>query len=272
MRRAGYLLLVACAAVAPSCTGPTASKQNSVAPSSSSSSSVNAAARATATATVTAGPVAPDPRIGAVFLGGQSLHTCTASVLHSTTGDLILTAAHCMADGIDASFVPAFAESAEPQDFWHIDAVYLDPRWMATQSPLADFAVARVGRADGGSVEAAVGGGLTIGSSPPVGTDVVVTGYPLGVGGAPVGCRAHMAALERGYPSIRCGGLVDGTSGAPWLSASAVVGITGGLEGGGCEENVSYTPPFDGAVEQLIARAEAGGPGDDAPSAFEDDC
>jgi hypothetical protein len=176
------------------------------------------------------------------------------------------------ADGVDASFVPAFAESAGPQDFWHIDAVYLDPRWLATQSPLADFAVARVSRQDGGSVEAAVGGGLTIGSSPPVGTDVVVTGYPLGVGGAPVGCAADMAALERGYPSIRCAGLVDGTSGAPWLSASTVVGITGGLDGGGCEQNVSYAPPFDGAIKQLITRAEAGGPGDAAPSAFEDDC
>jgi hypothetical protein len=271
MRRAGYLLLAACAAVAPSCTGPAGSGQKSVAPSSSSSS-VTAAAKVTATATVTAVPVAPDPRVGAIFLGGQSLHACTGSVLHSTTGDLILTAAHCMADGIDASFVPAFAESAEPQDFWHIDAVYLDPRWVATQSPLADFAVARVSRPDGGSVEAAVGGGLTIGSSPPVGTDVVVTGYALGVGGPPVGCTAHMAALERGYPSIRCAGLVDGTSGAPWLSASTVVGITGGLEGGGCEENVSYTPPFGDAIKQLIERAEAHGPGDDAPSAFEDDC
>lgn len=274
MHRAGYLLLAACAAVAPSCTGPAVSEQKSAGPSSSSSSfsSPTAAAKATATATVTAGPVAPDPRVGAIFLGGQSLHTCTGSVLHSTTGDLILTAAHCMADGIDASFVPAFAESAGPQDFWHIDAVYLDPRWLTAQSPLADFAVARVSRQDGSSVEAAVGGGLAIGSSPPVGTDVVVTGYPLGVGGAPVGCAADMAALDRGYPSIRCAGLVDGTSGAPWLSASTVVGITGGLDGGGCEENVSYAPPFDGAIKQLIARAEAGGPGDDAPSAFEDDC
>jgi hypothetical protein len=270
MRRAGVVLLAAIAAMATSCGDPAAPQAK---PSTSSSVPLpSASASVTATATATADPVEPDPRVGAIFLGGQSLHTCTGSVLHSATGDLILTAAHCMADGIDASFVPAFAESAEPQDFWHIDAVYLDPRWVSTQDPMADFAVARVSRQGGGSVEAAVGGGFTIGSTPQVGTNVVVTGYALGVGGAPVGCTAHMTALEHGYPAIRCAGLVDGTSGSPWLSGSTVVGVTGGLEGGGCEENTSYAPPFDDAAKQLVARAEAGGPADDAPSAFEDDC
>ncbi|MCW2514521.1 MAG: Trypsin [Mycobacterium sp.] len=263
MRHAGVVLLAAMAAMATSCGDPAAPQGRSSTASSWAE---------TESPTVTAGPVDPDPRIGAIFLGGQSLHTCTGSVLHSTTGDLILTAAHCMADGIDASFVPAFTESAEPQDFWHIDAVYLDPRWVSTQDPMADFAVARVSRPGSGTVEPAVGGGLTLGSAPKVGTDVVVTGYALGEGGAPIGCAAHMAALEHGYPSIRCGGLVDGTSGAPWLSGSTVVGVTGGLEGGGCQENVSYAPPFDDAIKQLVARAEAGGPADDAPTAFEDAC
>jgi hypothetical protein len=177
-----------------------------------------------------------------------------------------------MASGVDASFVPNFVESAAPRDFWHIDAVYLDPRWMADQNPLADFALVRVSRRDGASIEAGAGGGLTIGSSPPVGTDVGVTGYTLGVGGAPVGCTARVAAFEHGYPSIRCAGLVDGTSGSPWLSGATVVGITGGLEGGGCEENVSYTPPFDDAIKLLLARAEAAGSADVAPSAFADEC
>jgi hypothetical protein len=81
-----------------------------------------------------------------------------------------------------------------------------------------------------------------------------------------------MAARERGYPMLRCAGLVDGTSGAPWLAGLTVVGITGGLEGGGCQENVSYAPPFDGAVKELMARAEAGGAGDAAPAALEADC
>jgi hypothetical protein len=44
------------------------------------------------------------------------------------------------------------------------------------------------------------------------------------------------------------------------------------LEGGGCEEDVSYSPPFDDAVKQLLRRAEAGGPGDAVPTVFADDC
>ena len=29
----------------------------------------------------------------------------------------------------------------DPGDFWHIDAVYLDPRWVRRQDPVADFAI-----------------------------------------------------------------------------------------------------------------------------------
>jgi Trypsin len=264
MRKAGVVLLAAAMAMSTSCGDrPAPGATARVASSHLTASQA---------ATVTADPVDPDPRVGAIFLGGQSLHTCTGSVLHSATGDLVLTAAHCMVDGIDASFVPAFAKAAEPQDFWHVDEVYLDPRWVSVQDPLADFAIVRVSRSGGPSVESAVGGGFTLGLSPDVGTDVDVTGYPLGVGGDPIGCTARMAAREHGYPTLRCAGLVDGTSGAPWLAGLTVVGITGGLDGGGCDENVSFAPPFDGAIEQLMARAEAGGSGDTAPAAYEDDC
>ena len=73
-----------------------------------------------------------------------SLHTCTGAVLHSAAGDLILTAAHCVAEGLDATFVAGLNDTAAPEDVWHIDAVYLDPRWVQNQDPLADFAIARV--------------------------------------------------------------------------------------------------------------------------------
>jgi len=42
----------------------------------------------------TARSVPPDPRVGAVFLGGDSLHACSAGVLDSANGDLILTDTH----------------------------------------------------------------------------------------------------------------------------------------------------------------------------------
>ena len=221
----------------------------------------------------TAAPVPPDPRVGAVFLGGGDLHTCSASVLDSVAGDLILTAAHCMVEGVDTTFVAGLKDAAAPQDFWHVDAVYLDPRWVQNQDPMADFAIARVGRGAGGSVEAQAGRGLKLGTTPKPGTVVSVSGYAMGVGGGPIGCRTGTAPDENGFPAVDCAQLVDGLSGAPWIEGSTVSGLIGGLNGGGCAgESISYSPPFGDAVIQLLARAEAGGPADPAPTAFDDDC
>jgi hypothetical protein len=218
-------------------------------------------------------PVPPDPRVGAVFVGAGSLHTCTGAVLHSAAGDLILTAAHCVAQGLDATFVAGLKDKAAPEDVWHIDAVYLDTRWVQNQDALADFAIARVSRATGGTIEDQVGGGLTLAPAPKQGTVVTVTGYGLGVGGSPIGCRAATAAPMKGFPALDCAELVDGLSGAPWIDGSTVTGLIGGLNGGGCEDqSVSYSPPFDDAITRLLARAEAGGPADNAPTVFDDEC
>jgi trypsin-like peptidase len=231
------------------------------------------AASQTPTATkLTAAPVPPDARIGALFLGAGDLHTCTAGVLDSKDGDLILTAAHCVAGGIDTTFVAGFSDAADPADIWRVDSIYLDPRWVTNQDPLADFAILRVARDAASTLEDEAGGGLTIGTAPKPGTVVNVTGYGLGVGGGPVGCKSETELAPGGFPSLPCGGLVDGTSGAPWTTGLTITGLIGGLDGGGCDENVSYSPPFDDGVVALLARAEAGGPGDEAPAVFDDDC
>src|SRR6202012_431251 len=221
---------------------------------------------------VIAASVDPDPRVGAVFLSGSDLHACTGSVLHSAAGNLVLTAAHCLSAGGQLRFVPGFASNAAPDDMWSMDALYLDPRWLANKDPLADYAIARVSRAAGGSVEALVGSALTLGTSPARGTQVTVVAYPAGVGGLPIGCHVNTGLSDGGYPELPCAGLADGTSGAPWISGSTVTGVIGGLHGGGCAENLSYSPLFDQHIAQLLARAQAGGPGDAAPQSFDDEC
>ncbi len=221
---------------------------------------------------VSAAPVDPDPRVGAVFLGGGDLHACTGAVLHSAGRDLVLTAAHCLGRGVPATFVPGFAGAAAPADFWTIDEVYLDPRWLANRDPRADYAIVRVSRADGGSVEALAGSALSLGFALAPGSPVSVIAYPAGVGGMPVGCTVGTRITGDGYPELPCAGLAPGTSGAPWISGSSVTGVIGGLDAGGGAENLSYTSPFDQHITELLARAEAGGPGDVPPAAFEDDC
>lgn len=220
---------------------------------------------------VTAAPIAPDPRVGAMFLGGGDVHTCTGSVLHSAGGDLVLTAAHCLAPGIPTTFVPGFSGAAAPPDVWTVDTVYLDPRWVSNQDTHADYAIARVSRAQGGTVESIVGVGLSLGTAPAPGTPISVVAYPAGNGGGPIGCRVGVESKD-GYPALPCSGLIDGTSGAPWIAGSTVSGVIGGLDGGGCEENVSYSAPFDEHTAALLARAEAGGPGDVPPRALTGDC
>ncbi|OBK74213.1 serine protease [Mycobacterium sp. 1274761.0] len=263
--RASLVLVVGLLAAA--CARPAASVGNTT------SETAAPTPRPTMPRPAAAAPVAPDPRVGALFLGAAELHTCTAAVLDSTTGDLILTAAHCVAADIDTTFVAGFSDTADPARIWRVQSTYLDPRWLSARDPLADFAILRVARDGGGSVEAEAGGGLAIGTAPKPGTMISVTGYALGVGGGPIGCTAAtQLAPGGGFPSLPCGGLIGGTSGAPWISGPTVTGLVGGLDGGGCDENVSYSPPFDDGVAALLARAEAGGPGDPAPQVFDDPC
>jgi hypothetical protein len=168
--------------------------------------------------------------------------------VHSSTGDLILTAAHCLANGFPATFVPGFANAAAPSNVWTIDSVYLDPLWVASQDPRVDYAFARVSRRGGGSIEAEVGSALSLASAPPPGTEVGIIGYAVGIGGAPMGC-VNSTAIKGVYPSFSCEGLVVGTSGAPWIRGTTVTGVTGGLHEGGCTPSVSYAAPFDDRTE-----------------------
>jgi hypothetical protein len=216
--------------------------------------------------------VAPDMRVGAIFLDGGNVHVCTGSVLHSTGGNLMLTAAHCLLSGGQATFVPGFSGHAAPADLWRVDDVFLDPRWIATKDPHADYAIARVSNQHHGSLEAHVGSALTLGTAPAPGTPVTVTGYPSGKGRSPISCQGGTGMTPSGYPSLACDGLVGGTSGAPWISGSTVTAVIGGLDGGGCHADMSYSSPFDEHIAQLLARAQAGGPGDRAPNDYDDHC
>ncbi len=222
--------------------------------------------------TTMAKPVEPDPRVGAVFLGGGDLHTCTGAVLQSPGHDLMLTAAHCLIGDVSSTtFVPGFARTAQPADVWKVETVYFDPRWLTTKDPRADYVIARLARRGRGSADQHLGSGLSLGPAPAPGTRISVIAYPAGAGGMPVGCQASTGVTD-GYPSLPCAGLAGGTSGAPWLTGSTITGLISGLDGGGCDEHTSYSAPLDEHVHQVLARAEAGGPGDNPPVGIDSGC
>src|ERR1022692_413840 len=119
-------------------------------------------------------PFRGTPAVGALFTtsGGQLAdHFCTASVVHSRGGDLLITAAHCLTGrpigrgGI--VFVPAFHDGEAPYGAWRITAVFVDSAWSSRHDPDDDVAFLQAGR-PGSQIEQATGAErLGIGLPPP---------------------------------------------------------------------------------------------------------
>jgi V8-like Glu-specific endopeptidase len=199
-------------------------------------------------------------------------HYCTASVLHSPGRDLIITAAHCVLDGTGAAveFAPGYHDGVSPRGVWAVRQVYVDHAWREDQDPQDDVAILRVA-AHGDTEIEDVTGGSTLGGAPAPGTALTVTGYVAGTGGRALRCTARSYDTD-GFPTVDCPGYADGVSGGPWLRGRRLVGVIGGLHQGGCTADTSYTAAFGAAVQHLLARAERGGPGDNAPLPGSDGC
>jgi len=220
-----------------------------------------------------AAPVAPVPTTGALFfpsVGGLSVplhlpHFCSASVVASSTRDLIVTAAHCVyGTGLTMEFAPGFHDGVAPYGVWSGRRAYVAPAWRTHHDPTADVAVLEVAPRAGRRIQDVVGG-VPVGAPTPD-EPVDVTGYPMGVGGQPVGCTAPLRLVD-GFPAIDCTGFADGTSGGPWVQDGRLVGVIGGKEQGGCGDT-EYSAPVAGVLPGLIARAEAGAPSDLVPIGF----
>ena len=219
------------------------------------------------------------PQVGALFQGAwrSEPHFCTASVVDSASGGVIATAAHCLSGNAkDLKFVPMYHDGQAPYGEWNVTGAYVSQRWLLHKDPQADFAFLTVSSRDIGgterTLESVVGGDqLIVGTQPPQWT--VVVGYPAGTGGGPVICL-NQAVARHGYPSFRCGGFVDGTSGGPWLAdydtqtgRGDLYGVTGGRYQGGCVNWVSYSSSFDADTMAVYEQAAAGQSGEVIPSA-----
>jgi V8-like Glu-specific endopeptidase len=199
-------------------------------------------------------------------------HYCTASVVHSTGHDLIVTAAHCVLDGTGAAieFAPGYRDGVSPHGVWAVRQVYVDQAWRTSQDPQHDVAILRVVPHGDREIED-VTGASELGPAPAPHTAVTVTGYVAGSGGTALRCTTRTYDTDD-FPTVDCPGFVGGVSGGPWLHGRHLVGVIGGLHQGGCTPATSYTSAFGRAVTHLLARAEAGGRGDTAPIPGSDGC
>jgi V8-like Glu-specific endopeptidase len=214
----------------------------------------------------------PNSTVGALFSLGESgqlgIHFCTASVVDSPAGDLVVTAAHCMKGRTpdEIAFVPDYSRGQEPFGVWTVSRIIVDASWTTSADPDDDFAFLIVHQKDAhGSVQQLTGG-ETVGIDVAAGRTVMVAGYPDGQD-APISCQGTALEYSSTQYQFDCDGFTDGTSGSPLLAdvgplggSETVIGVIGGYEQGGYTPSVSYAAKFSANLSDLyqIALSEAG--------------
>lgn len=250
-------------APAPSATVPAATPSTvpspSVAPSQTPSDPSDPPATAGLGTTAVAQADSESNRIGALFTGpvGPGNHSCTASVIQSSTRNLILTAAHCLSSPDGVTFVPGYRDGNAPFGTWQITKVYTAGGWQQSNDQDEDFAILQVAPDNGRDIEDVLGGN-------PVGTDADFTaqvrlyGYP-GTSEQPILCTNGTIRADTYQRRIDCPSFSNGTSGGPFVDASdgKVIGVIGGYQQGGDTDDVSYSAYFDHTIADLYQQAVA---------------
>jgi V8-like Glu-specific endopeptidase len=220
------------------------------------------------------------PTVGALFDSATSKkHFCTASVVASPAGDVLMTAAHCITGSAKGfSFAPGFHDGEAPYGRWTVTGAYFDPEWMSRQKPTRDFAFLTVAPRRIAGVETeiqSVTGANVLGTKPSRGATVTIPADPAGEANAPITCTTKVY-FDGIFPAFNCNPYVDGTSGSPWLAATSegvmVVGLIAGLHQGGCYSYTSYSPPLDNHARAVFQRAAAGAKPEIGPEAGSDNC
>ena len=206
---------------------------------------------------------------------------CSASVVDSPQGNVVLTAAHC-SGGSKGMFVPRYDGSANnptPYGRFAVQQWIRDARWYQagghpTRDAYSDFdyAFARVAaNGRGQSVQNAVGAALKLGQvKGQYKQNVTVIGYPGSHNpkNRPFICSGVNTRQLPGYHQMRmdCGGFYGGTSGSPWITglnkttgSGTVIGNLGGYYGGGLENNsdrISFSTTFDQRALEIYGAAQ----------------
>ena len=247
---------VSAAASSPS-PGPT--------PSATVTATATPAATPAATATVALGTTENAPadadsaKVGALFNGSVKAgrHFCTASVVHSPTKNLLLTAAHCLSSSGTITFAPGYRNGSAPYGSWKVTRVHTTTGWDRNQDQDEDFAILEVATTGGREIEDVVGANI-LGTGEAFTSQVRLTGYP-DSGESPITCVNTTSRKDTYQRAIDCPAYTGGTSGGPWISTAtgAVIGLIGGYQEGGDTPDTSYSAYFDHTVASLYATAVA---------------
>jgi len=208
------------------------------------------------------------PAVGALFRmsnGRLGSHFCTASVVNSPHGDLVITAAHCVSGASGMVFVPGYDSGRTPYGIWTVTKVYADQAWASSADPDDDVAFLRVSQPGSITPIEDVTGAEQLGTGSPTRQLVEVIGYPDSAD-QPIACQNWTREPMPDQLEFDCGGYTDGTSGGPFLAdvnsltgQGTVIGVIGGYEQGGLLPQISYSSMFGANVAALYQVAVAGG-------------
>jgi len=213
-------------------------------------------------------PVTGTAAVGALFTssnGHLGSHFCTASVVSSPAGNLLVTAAHCMAGrsltpASGVVFAPGYHDGTFPFGTWAVRATYVDSAWLKNQSPDDDVAFLVAGQPSTDIQQQT--GANTLMINEPAQT-VRVIGYPDSAN-AQLSCTAPARDFGPSQLVFDCDNYTNGTSGGPFLAhvdpqtgEGWVIGVIGGYQQGGDTPDVSYSPRFSTAVFDLYETAVA---------------
>jgi V8-like Glu-specific endopeptidase len=210
------------------------------------------------------------PAVGALFTtsaGRPGQHFCTASVVDSPAGDLVITAAHCVTGTSGTiEFVPGYDRGNQPYGVWTVTKVYVDQAWESSSSEDDDFAFLRVSQPGSSVPIENVTGAERLAAGTPASRQLVqVIGYPNATN-QPITCQNRLRKPMAGQLEFDCDGYTNGTSGGPFLSEVAqatgqglVIGVIGGYQQGGDTPQVSYSAVLGANATALYQQAVAGG-------------
>ncbi|MEV7025913.1 serine protease [Kitasatospora sp. NPDC093558] len=197
--------------------------------------------------------------VGALFTGSVAAgnHFCTASVVHSATGNLLLTAAHCLTSTDGVVFAPGYRDGTAPYGTWQVTAIHTTTGWSQKGDVDEDFAILETAPSNGRKVEDVVGANR-LGTDEPFGATVRLYGYPAD-SDSPSLCTNTTDKQASYQRVISCPSYPAGTSGGPWINTATgdVVGTIGGYQQGGDTDDVSYSAYFDHTIATLYSQAEA---------------
>jgi V8-like Glu-specific endopeptidase len=212
------------------------------------------------------------PTLGVLYTDSIEKHFCTASVVESKHGNVILTAGHCVSGtGKGLRFAPGYHDGKYPYGSYPVTAAYVHANWNKNHNIDYDFAFLTLGKGiyNGKSidVQTAVGGNKLVTTDGYKNT-VQVLGYNDGQQ-TPVQCRVGTYEAEAGQLGFDCGPFSGGTSGSPWLAdyntktqRGNLIGNIGGLHTGGCTSGISYSPRYGAGTLSVFDRANEGSQGD----------